>query len=368
MTTTKPNLSHKLGLCISHWPLEPIDWWLQAGMRHFRIGIEWAVFNPDRGAYIFPVAAPAFQKIANAGGKILVHLFMTPSYLKPEYPRINKHPFAIPIMRSDWVVDWVDFVSRFLEWAEQFGDAIQVCGPVVETNLPGWWEKERTPEEIASGVQKQERSPEDFIAQVIRPVAPIIRFHGKKVIAGTVTLQGERIWTFERAVKYFEHYKNRNFGSIDHMDFHVYREIGNDTVADIKRVFAHFEKQSIKAFLKALEEGKTDEEAKQIAEKAKLKNPVWISELGFNEKGGFTFWERLSNLLKGRNPSGQERQERKYKQLFSFLESDPDAQKIKRIYLYRAHGGGIAADGDELLDENFNPKKAALLIREYLQA
>jgi hypothetical protein len=347
----KPNLSNKIGICISHWPLEPIEWWLKAGCRHFRIGIEWAVFNPNPGYYVFNVADAAFRMIADAGGKILVHLFMVPSYLYPEYPRILNHPFAIPIFREEWVIEWVDYVRRFLEWSEQFGDAIEVCGPIVESNLPGWWERERTLQEIKDGKPKQEASPEDFIMLVLRPVAPLIRFSGKKVIGGTVTLQGERSWTYNRALKYFDHYRNRNFGTLNHMDFHVYRDVGKDTVSDIKRFIRD----------------------------AEIKHPVWISELGFNEKGGFTFWETFWRKISGKDDyTGEMRQERKYKQLLEFLESTkPEDRefldKIKRIYLYRGHAGDREPNSDELLNppteqvKEWTPKKAGALIREYLQ-
>lgn len=323
-------LVDRIGLVSPHWPLEPLFWWLIQGMRHFRIGMEWAEFQPKPDDYQFDAALPAFKAVQMYGGKVLVHLFAVPAWLDPTYPEINGLSFhAIPIMRDEWIEDWRTYLARWTEWIDKrdLHDTVTVAGPIVETNLRGWWEDEHT---------KGNRSPEDFARLVMAPAKEILNAAGIKMIAGTVTLQGEKDSLYHRALKYFTAYKAK-YHLFDHLDIHIYRDKGKELVHDIKRLFGDTSIQHL-----------------------------WISETSVKEINPYGFWESVWQRFIGNPYTPEQWQERNLKDFMRwYISDDPILQKIRRVYFYKSYDSGLGTDG--LLNEDFTPKRAANLLCSYVR-
>lgn len=206
---------------------------------------------------------------------------------------------------------------------------------------------------------------------VVKPATKVFHNHNKKVIAGAPTLRGQDKNDFKEALEHFRQFRAANDKDVgaDFLDIHVYHDkggnAGQNIGKDIDRFFDHF------------------------AERLKpIKNRIYITETGVNESSAFTWWKRFwRNLFGKENYTGEQNQERNYKEILSYIQADQlreDPRLMKVIFFEMFDPPDRKKDFNGLMrvakatdpkESVFTyptgkvyAKRAALLIREYLEA
>jgi putative glycosyl hydrolase len=288
---------------------------LKLGFRRIGLNADWALLSPEKGVYKYDWLRTAIDTVRSYDGNVLLRIFSLPRWLDPSQPPIPRWEHEAIARMDDWMVDeW----RAHCAWLMAKFDDRHLLGLITETNLSKYWQ----------------RKAKDYADMVVTPAAEV--FDGKRtLIVGSPTLQGENNNTFIRALKHFNVIRSRTFGAATHLDVHVYRLLAKDIIDDIDRFNAM----------------------------AKPKHPVWITETGSNERECFTWWEKVKRFFSMAEPyTGEMKQEHNYKKLIAYLLTKPHY-----VYLYRGWDTSEQqADKDGLLRPDGTPKRAAVLLSEYL--
>lgn len=361
----KINLSNVIGIGGGEGQSPFLDCALDLGFRSFRVdGADWGRANREKGVYNLEHFRQVVEKVYSRGGEVFPAMFSIPAWTDPTQPKVDGWIGfdAIagfkPELHSSLMLNYFDYFCRLFP--------NPLCKTVLiptETNIARVWRDLENP--------RKPRSAADYMELVIKPATKIFHFHNKKVVAGAPTLRGQDSRDFAEALEHFRQFREANDKDVnaDFLDIHVYHDkggqAGTNIGKDIDRFFLHF------------------------AYKEKpIKHPIFITETGCNESSAFSWFERFwRNLFGKENYTGEQNQERNYKALLSYIQSDQmnDDPDLKKVFFFEMFDppdrkkdfNGLlrfANDDDDPKTVFTYPagkvhaKRAALLIREYLEA
>ena len=190
--------------------------------RYVRVGIPWSEIQKSTLVFDWGATDDLVHRLRDAGCTILYGPGGTPlwldSRLTPAEPGAN--------FSADW---FPTLTAPMLDYFKALQDRyhFELINLDCETNVPRWW---------------RSLDPILFAETCLKPAADLFHLMGAEIVAPGTTLRGERNSTYHDSLSHFSRIlescldkDGKTLHYIDHLSFHVYRDSGPQTIADIKR-------------------------------------------------------------------------------------------------------------------------------------